>query len=71
MLKNVGLISTANAEQPTLNKNYALIPVNPDGTVNVNVKAIDETVDVNINEVDRFAFRYCNVPVVITENQDK
>jgi len=46
------------------NKNYGLIPVNADGTIDVNIKT-SSTMDVNIVEVDRFAFRFCTVPVEI------
>ena len=46
------------------NKNYGLIPVNADGSIDVNIKS-SSTMDVNIEEVDRFAFRYCTVPVEI------
>ena len=47
-----------------INKNYGLVPINADGTINVNIKN-SETLKVHIQEVDRFAFRFCTVPVEI------
>ena len=48
------------------NKSYGLIPVNADGTIDVNIKNSTE-MDVNIKEVDGFAFSFCTVPVRITK----
>ena len=37
-------------------KKYVTVPVNPDGTINVNVKHISETMDVNIENIASYAF---------------
>jgi hypothetical protein len=61
------------------NKNYGLIPVNADGTIDVNIKS-SETMDVSIRDIDTYdnlgiEIEYVSgnvkVPVVIKENQDK
>jgi len=51
------------------NKNYGLIPVNADGSIDVNIKS-SSTMDVNIEEVGGYNC-YSKVPVVLKENQDK
>lgn len=37
-------------------KKYASVPINADGSINVNVKHISETLDVNITGVASYAF---------------
>ncbi|RWY55507.1 hypothetical protein [Mucilaginibacter gilvus] len=39
-------------------KKLVSIPVNPDGSINVNINKVNETMDVNIKSVDRGAFYY-------------
>lgn len=47
-------------------KKYVTLPVNPDGSINVNINKINETMDVNIKNVDRSAFFYSQpIPVKI------
>ncbi len=77
VLKDFDIIPKAYANetlknQPNLftTKNYGLIPVNSDGSIDVNVKS-SETIDVSIEDVDTYAFRYCKVPVIVKENEDK
>ena len=61
------------------NKNYGLIPVNADGTIDVNIKS-SEQMDVSIKDIDTYdnlgiEIEYVNsnikIPVVIKENEDK
>ena len=50
VLQNANIISSAKAAvEPA--KSYALVPVNPDGTVSVSLKSVSETMDVNIKQV--------------------
>ena len=59
--------------QPNLlpNKNYGLIPVNADGTIDVNIKS-SSTMDVNIESIDRKAYYYVTpLEVTIKRNEDK
>jgi hypothetical protein len=51
------------------NKNYGLIPVNTDGTIDVNIKS-STVMDVNIDEVGGYSC-YSKIPVVIKQNDDK
>jgi hypothetical protein len=60
-LDKISFVPSAKAETKS---NYSLVPVNPDGSINVRVK---ESVNVNIDEVDPYAFRYCTVPVKIEQ----
>jgi len=48
------------------NQKYGLIPINADGTINVNIKSSTE-MDVNISDADPYAFRHCTVPVKIEQ----
>jgi hypothetical protein len=57
VLKDFDIIPKAYANEPlknemnlSPNKNYGLIPVNSDGSINVNIKS-SETLDVNIDEI--------------------
>ena len=47
-------------------KNYGLIPVNADGSINVNIKS-SGTMGVSIERISN----YVTVPVLIKENRDK
>jgi hypothetical protein len=47
-------------------KKFVSIPVNPDGSINVNINKVNETMDVNIKSVDRGAFYYVSpIPVKV------
>jgi hypothetical protein len=49
-------------------KKYVTLPVNADGTINVNVNKMPETMDVNIKNVDRGALYYVTpIPVKVTQ----
>ncbi len=52
-------------------KNYGLIPVNADGTIDVNIKS-SSTMDVNIESCDSYALQYAGpMNVNINRNDDK
>lgn len=77
VLKDFDIMPKAYANEPLKNqpnllpnKNYGLIPVNADGTIDVNIKS-STVMDVNIEEVDSYAFNYCTIPVRIKKNDDK
>lgn len=75
VLKQVDIIPNAFAETPennlNTNKNYGLVPLNADGTIDVNIKSNSSTMDVNITGVNGGYVQYGKLPVVIKENQDK
>ena len=57
-------VTTAMADA----KKYVALPVNPDGSINVNINKVNETMDVNIKNVDRSAFYYVTpIPVKVTQ----
>tara|TARA_B100001057_G_scaffold227051_1_gene227451 strand:- start:277 stop:540 length:264 start_codon:yes stop_codon:yes gene_type:complete len=56
--------TTVNANELNSTLNYGLVPLNEDGSINVKLSSSD-VIDVNIDDVDRWAFRYCTVPVEI------
>ena len=49
------------------NKKFVTLPVNPDGSINVNINKVNETMDVNIKNVDRSAFYYTD-PIRVKVN---
>lgn len=69
VLKQVDVIPNANANSPTSNfknnMNYGLVPLNADGSINVNLKSANEI------EVDITSVSYGNIPVNIKNNYDK
>lgn len=73
-IKQVEIIPNAYAETPkthfNTNMNYCLVPLNADGTINVNIISNSSVMDVNIEEVGGYSC-YSKLPVVIKENQDK
>jgi hypothetical protein len=49
-------------------KKYVTLPVNADGSINVNINKMNETMDVNVKNVDRSAFYYVTpIPVKVTQ----
>ena len=42
----------ANANELTSNLNYGLVPLNEDGSINVNINSSTQIIDVNITEVN-------------------
>jgi hypothetical protein len=73
VLKDFDIIPKAYANEPIKNqpnllpnKNYGLIPVNEDGTIDVNIKS-STTMDVDIAEISTWD----KMRVIIKENEDK
>lgn len=63
-LQNMNVIPRAQAETPIIPiPNYALVPLNADGIVEVKIKSIDDVLDVNIQKVGGNTC-YQGVPVV-------
>lgn len=48
-------------------KKYVTLPANPDGSINVNISKMPESMDVNIKNVDRSAFYYV-MPIPVKVN---
>ena len=47
-------------------KKHVTLPVNADGSINVNINKVNETLDVNIHNVERGAFYYVQpIPVKV------
>ena len=80
VFKQLEIIPNANAnpKNPVLKgeMNYGLVPLNADGSIDVNIKSSSSAMEVNISEistsdklnvkvkeVDSYAFSYCTVPV--------
>jgi hypothetical protein len=76
VLKDFDIIPKAYAETKTNssllpNKNYGLVPINDDGTIDVNIKS-SSTMDVNIESCDSYALEYAGpIKVDIRRNNDK
>ena len=74
VLKEVDLIPKAYANKTynglSPNINYGLVPLNSDGSVDVNIKSNSDIINVNIEEVGGWS-TWGKVPVVIKENEDK
>lgn len=78
LLKDFDFMPKAYANEPLKNqpnllsnKNYGLIPVNADGTIDVNIKS-SSTMDVNIESCDSYALQYAGpIKVDIRRNDDK
>jgi len=74
VLKQVYIIPNAYAGTPktnfNTNKNYGLVPLNADGSIDVNIKSSSE-MDVNITGVNGSYVPYGKLPVVIKKNEDK
>jgi hypothetical protein len=47
-----GFITPAKADS----RKFVSVPVNADGSINVNIKKSDETMEVKIMDIDRYAF---------------
>jgi hypothetical protein len=58
VVKQIDIIPNANAETTrpnyNTNMNYGLVPVNEDGSINVNIKSTSSTMDVNIVDISTF-----------------
>lgn len=73
VLKDFDIIPKAYANDPLknqpnllLNKNYGLIPVNADGTIDVNIKS-STVMDVNVSAISTWD----KMRVIIKSNEDK
>lgn len=64
--ESVGVFPEANASDLSATSRLGYIPINEDGSISVKLIGATETIDVNIEDADRYAFRYCTVPVDIT-----
>jgi hypothetical protein len=85
VLKQINIIPSAYAQAPDTTVNsgpkYGLVPLNSDGSIDVNIKSSSITTDVNIAsssiEMDvnivKTAGRKCSwmVPVIVELNKDK
>lgn len=68
VLKQVDIIPNAHANPTTnlkTNTNYGLVPLNSNGSIDVNIKSTSETVKVNIEEVGGFWVGGRTLPVEI------
>jgi hypothetical protein len=64
-LQNLRVIPSANAspaEQPKL-----MLPINPDGTVEVVIKGFDEDLNINVEKIGGYGC-YNGIPVVVKNN---
>ena len=59
-------------EETPSKSDYALVPLNKDGSINIKISEEQlktlkplSTIDVNIKDVDSYAFSYCTVPVEV------
>lgn len=68
VLKQVDIIPNAYAETPktnlNANVNYGLVPLNADGSIDVNIISNSSVMDVNIEEVGGYS-TYGTVPVKV------
>jgi hypothetical protein len=63
-LQQMNIIPAARAGEPnTGSSNFALVPLNPDGTVEVRIKSFDDVIDVNLERVAGSSC-YQGIPVV-------
>lgn len=61
VLERVELIPRAHAASPApgldVPRGYALVPVNPDGSIDVRITSMKEPLEVNIEEIDGYSVR--------------
>lgn len=74
VLTIIAVVLTANLFKATItpaiadSKKYVTLPVNPDGSINVNINKVNSSMDVKITDVDRSAFYYITpIPVKATQ----
>lgn len=72
VLTIIAVVLTANLFKATItpaiadSKKYVTLPVNPDGSINVNINKVAAPMDVKITDVDRSAFYYVTpIPVKV------
>jgi len=59
-IQQIGLVPKAYADTPSRNwngVNYGLVPLNEDGTIDVNIKSVSEPVEVNLQEIGGYWVR--------------
>ena len=68
VLKQIDIIPTAFAGSPQSNSNtgmnYSLVPLNADGSIDVNIKSNSSTMDVNIVDISTSDELYVNIDEV-------
>ncbi len=68
VLQSWELIPTATADG--METNTIVVPLNPDGSIDVNVKTIMENMDVNIEEINGNSFYGSAIPVTANGELD-
>lgn len=71
-LKQLDFLPKAYAGEPSINENksfanYGLVPLNKDGSIDVNIKSSNETVTVNVEEVGGFWVGGSTLPVKVKD----
>jgi hypothetical protein len=71
VIDNVSFMPKAFAGHDYSNGEYALVPVNEDGTVNVNIKSIapNEVMDVNIKDIDTYDMMKVSIKDIETSDE--
>jgi len=67
VLQNSNIISNVTAASE--NAKYSILPVNKDGSIDVNIKSANDILSVQLEEVERDAFRYVDDIPVEVNNQ--
>ncbi|QXV66880.1 hypothetical protein FPZ42_02680 [Mucilaginibacter achroorhodeus] len=74
VLTIIAVVLTANLFKATItpaladSKKFVTLPVNPDGSINVNINKVASPMEVKITDVDRSAFYYVMpIPVKVTQ----
>lgn len=72
VIKQIDFIPKAYAKTTNFDSNirYGLVPLNKNGSIDVNIKSSSEIINVNIEEVGGWN-TWGKIPVVIKENEDK
>lgn len=68
-LKNADLMPTAHAANSNINTRYGLVPLNADGSINVNLKSGSETMRVEIVDINTSDKLNVNIAEVSTSNK--
>lgn len=66
--RNIALVPPAQAADLG-SVSYGMVPLNEDGSMNVRVVGMPETVDVNITECAKYAFKYVEPLAVAVDGQ--
>lgn len=65
VLQNANIIPAATASKTTDYK-FVAVPINQDGTVDVNVKSFSSSIDVNVKQIGGFS-TFGDIPVTIKD----